>query len=304
MRISEIGEFGLIERIKRILGSEEIGDDCAVVPSDKKFLLLTTDALVEDVHFLGNIPPEAIGWKAVSVNVSDIVSCGGSPRHLLISLIIPDIDSGWVERLYEGIKSACRFYGCKVVGGNISRGERKTIDVFALGETEGPVLRCGARPGDTLFVSGTLGDSRAGLELLKEGRKDYRSYELRLIERHTRPSARIDYTKHIEKYASSCIDISDGLLQDAGHLAQNSGVALEIDPGSIPLSEELKAFCEDRGKDPLDYALKGGEDYQLLFTHPRKDQNPFLDMTPIGEVREGKGVFVEGREAEGGFSHF
>ncbi len=304
MRISEIGEFGLIERLKDILRAEEIGDDCAVVTFDQKHLLLTTDALVEDIHFLEKIAPEALGWKAVSVNVSDIVSCGGSPLYLLVSLIIPDIDSRWVERLYEGIRKACEFYNCTVVGGNISRGEKKTIDVFALGRTAKPVLRSGAKPGETLFVSGTLGDSRAGLELLREERKDYRSFELKLIERHTRPSARVDYIKHLEKYASSCIDISDGLLQDAGHLARMSGIALEIDPKAIPISEELKAFCEDRGRDPLEYALRGGEDYQLLFTHPRKDQNPFLDMTPIGEVREGKGVFVEGREAEGGFSHF
>ena len=304
MRISEIGEFGLIERLKDILRAEEIGDDCAVVTFDQKHLLLTTDALVEDIHFLEKIAPEALGWKAVSVNVSDIVSCGGSPLYLLVSLIIPDIDSRWVERLYEGIRKACEFYNCTVVGGNISRGEKKTIDVFALGRTAKPVLRSGAKPGETLFVSGTLGDSRAGLELLREERKDYRSFELKLIERHTRPSARVDYIKHLEKYASSCIDISDGLLQDAGHLARMSGIALEIDPKAIPISEELKAFCEDRGRDPLEYALRGGEDYQLLFTHPRKDQNPFLDMTPIGEVREGKGVFIEGREAEGGFSHF
>ena len=304
MRISEIGEFGLIERLKDILRAEEIGDDCAVVTFDQKHLLLTTDALVEDIHFLEKIAPEALGWKAVSVNVSDIVSCGGSPLYLLVSLIIPDIDSRWVERLYEGIRKACEFYNCTVVGGNISRGEKKTIDVFALGRTAKPVLRSGAKPGETLFVSGTLGDSRAGLELLREERKDYRSFELKLIERHTRPSARVDYIKHLERYASSCIDISDGLLQDAGHLARMSGIALEIDPKAIPISEELKAFCEDRGRDPLEYALRGGEDYQLLFTHPRKDQNPFLDMTPIGEVREGKGVFVEGREAEGGFSHF
>ena len=304
MRISEVGEFGLIDRLKAVLGSEEIGDDCAIVAFDQKNLLLTTDALVEDIHFLGKIAPEALGWKAVSVNVSDIVSCGGAPLYLLVSLIIPDVDTRWVERLYEGIRKACEFYGCRVVGGNISRGEKKTIDVFALGWALKPVLRSGAKPGETLFVSGTLGDSRAGLELLKEGKKEYRSYELKLIERHTRPSARVDYIKHLEKYASSCIDISDGLLQDAGHIAKRSGVALEIDPKSIPISEELKAFCEDRGRDPLEYALRGGEDYQLLFTHPRKDQNPFLDMTPIGEVREGKGVFVEGREAEGGFSHF
>jgi len=304
MRISDIGEFGLIAKISGILGASEIGDDCAVIPLGERNLLLTTDALVEGVHFLESIPPEALGWKAVSVNVSDVVACGGRPGHLLISLVLPDMEANWVERLYEGIKRACDFYECRVVGGNLSRGGVKIIDVFVLGEAKRPVLREGAKPGEKLFVSGTLGDSRAGLELLKEGRRDYKPHELTLIERHTRPTARKDYVRHIAKYASACIDISDGLIQDAGHLAERSGVRIDIDSKAIPLSEELKRFCEERERDPLAYALGGGEDYQLLFTHDGIHQNPFMDMTPIGEVREGKGVYVDGKESRGGFSHF
>jgi thiamine-monophosphate kinase len=304
VRISELGEFGLIRRLARILGSDKIGDDCAFIEQNGKFFVLTTDALVEGVHFLKNINPETLGWKAISVNVSDSVAGGGKPRWVLVSLIIPDRGVSWVERLYAGIKSACDFYECEVVGGNVARGEKVVIDVFLVGETEKPLRRAGAKPGEGLFVSGTLGDSRAGLELLKEGRGDYKPYELALIERHTRPTARIDYLTHLRKYASACVDISDGLLMDAGHLAERSGVKIEIDSSKLPLSDELRRYCEERGKDPLEYALKGGEDYQLLFCHPASRQNPFMDMTLIGEVLEGEGVWVDGLRTEGGFSHF
>ncbi len=304
MRISDIGEFGLIERLSLIVNGDLIGDDCAVVEIQGSKLLLTTDALVEGVHFLKDSGPESIGWKAVSVNVSDIVAGGGRPMWILISLILPDIKVSFVERIYEGISSACKFYDCRVAGGNVSKGEALIIDVFALGKTSRPVGRGGAEPGDLLFVSGTLGDSRAGLELLKEDRKSYEPYELALIERHTRPTARIDYANHISKYAGASIDISDGLLLDAEHLAKRSGVRLEIDSSRLPISEELKRFCAERGKDPIEYALRGGEDYQLLFCHREKDMNPFLDMTVIGKVSEGTGVFVDGDRMGGGFSHF
>ncbi len=304
MRISELGEFGLIDLIARVLGTSSIGDDCASVEIGDGFLLMTGDSMVEGVHFLSGIPPESLGWKAVSVNVSDVVSSGGTPRWLLSSLILPDLEVSFVERLYEGMKRACEFYGCEIVGGNISKGEKIIIDLFAVGKTNRVVSRRGARAGDSLFVSGTLGDSRAGLELLRERRENYKPHELALIERHVRPTARVDYIRHIVKYAGACIDISDGLLQDAGHLSRMSGVRIDIEPSRVPISKELRRFCEERGREPLEYALSGGEDYQLLFTHSAGGQNPFLDMTLIGEVSEGEGVYVGGKRMGGGYTHF
>jgi len=304
MRISDIGEFGLIERIKSILGSEAIGDDCAHIKFGEIYLLLTTDLLLEDVHFLRRYPPEAVGWKSISVNVSDVVGNAGQPKWILVSLMLPDLELSYVERLYEGIKRACEFYRCEVVGGNISRSEKVGIDIFLVGTSEKPVGRRGAKPGDALFVSGTLGDSRAGLELLKMDLKSYEDFELSLIERHLRPTARIDYVKHVRKYANASIDISDGLVADAYHISERSGVRIDIDTSKLPISKELRKFCEKYGKDPLDYALFGGEDYQLLFTHPVQRWNPFLDMTQIGEISEGRGVFVDGKKIEGGYRHF
>lgn len=306
MRLKELGEFELIDLIKKTLESKVIGDDTAPVEYCSKKLLLTTDVLNEGVHFLRSYIPEAVGWKAISVNVSDVIANGGLPKWALISLNLPeDLEVSYVERFYIGVKRACEFYKCEVVGGNISKSEKIGISVFLVGETERFVGRDGARLGDSVFVSGTLGDSRAGLELLLMEKEEYEPFELALIQRHLRPTARIDYVKHIQKYANASMDISDGLVADANHLAQRSGVKIEILSEKLPLSNELKMYCEKYGKNPIEYALFGGEDYQLLFTHPKERWNPFLDMTEIGRVEEGEGVFVDGKKVEPkGWKHF
>jgi len=306
MKLKDLGEFGLIERIKEILNSSLIGDDTAPVKLGESTLLLTTDTMNEGVHFLRDWSPESIGWKAISVNVSDVVANGGEPLWALISLSTPpELEAKFVERLYLGIKKACEFYNCEVVGGNISKLDKISISVALVGKTQRFVGRSGAKPGDSLFVSGTLGDARAGLELLLMKKEHYEPFELALIERFLRPTARIDYAKHVVKYANASIDISDGLVADAYHLSKRSKVKIEIDSSKLPISQELKAFCEKYGKNPVEYALFGGEDYQLLFTHPKNRLNPFLDMTEIGRVLEGEGVFVDGERVEPkGWRHF
>ncbi len=305
MRISQIGEFGLIEVLKGILSSPLIGDDTAPIEINSKTLLLTTDCMVEDRHFKRFYAPEVVGWKAISVNVSDVVASGGTALYALVSLALPDVEVAYVKGLYRGIKEACNFYKCQVVGGNITKSEKIAIDVFMLGETDRFVSRSGAKPGDKLYVSGTLGDAKAGLELLLLEKKRYEDFELKLIERHIRPTARVDYIKHIHKYANACIDISDGLSSDVWHLSKMSKVKINIRSDNIPISEELRLFCRKHGKDPLEYALTGGEDYQLLFTHPEDRYNPFLDMKCIGFVEEGSGVYLDGKPLEPmGFDHF
>ncbi|SHK16148.1 thiamine-phosphate kinase [Thermocrinis minervae] len=305
MRISELGEFGLIERLKNLLGENIIGDDTACVSLGDVNLLLTCDLLLEDRHFKSFFPPASLGWKAISVNVSDVCANGGTPKWALVSLMVPDFEVSYIEELYEGIKRACEFYGCRVVGGNVSRSDKVGIDVFMVGIAQRFVGRSTAKVGDGVFVSGTLGDSRAGLELLLMQKDYYESFELRLIERHLRPTARIDYVKHITKYANASIDISDGLSSELWHISKRSGVKIVVEKRRIPLSKELLLFCEKYGKDPYDYALNGGEDYQLLFTHPVHRQNPFLDMTQIGVVEEGQGVFIDGEPLKAqGYKHF
>mgnify|MGYP001627105913 CR=1 FL=1 len=305
MKLSEIGEFGLIERLKELLNSSIIGDDTAPLSVGNTTVLLTCDILVQDRHFKLSYPASAIGWKAISVNVSDVVANGGLPKYALVSLVLPDMELKYVEELYEGIKKACEFYGCEVVGGNVSGGERLIVDVFMLGQAERFVGRRSARVGETVFVSGTLGDARAGLELLLMEKRSYEDFELRLIERHLRPTARIDLARHVSKYASASMDISDGLSSDALKMAKASGVAIKLYSEKVPVSLELREFCKRHGKDPLEYALAGGEDYELLFTHVFERLNPFLSMIPVGVVIEGEGLYLDEIPVEPkGFDHF
>ncbi|PMP62077.1 MAG: thiamine-phosphate kinase [Hydrogenobaculum sp.] len=303
-----IGEFELIKKLTAILEDNSIGDDTAYINIDNKVSLnITCDAFLEDVHFLRRYPPESIGFKSISINVSDIVANGGKPLYSLISLMIPDdIDERFIERIYEGVKSASLFYNLKIVGGNISKSSKLGIDVFLIGEVDRFVSRAGANVGDDVVVSGTLGDSYAGFKLLTS-KKQYEEYELRLIERHLRPTARIDYINHIRKYASASMDISDGLSSDLWHIAERSNVVIDIDLNKIPISRELRLYASKENLNPYDLALSGGEDYQLLFCQKKEHFNPFLDNTVIGQVVEkGKAlVLVNGKELERtGFDHF
>jgi thiamine-monophosphate kinase len=305
MKVSQLGEFGLIEYLKGRFSLEEVGDDTACVKVGESLLLLTCDTLLEERHFLGSYPMSAVGWKGVSACVSDLIANGGKPLYLLVTLLLPDVELKKVDELYEGITRACEFYGVKLVGGNIVKSERFGIDLFGVGLAERFVGRGGAKVGDGIFVSGTLGDSFAGLELILMEKKHYEDFELRLIERHLRPTARIDYVAHISKYANASMDISDGLSLDIQHMAKRSGLRFSVQKEKLPLSRELLEYAKRHGKDPYSYALRGGEDYQLLFTHPPSRINPFLDMTQIGTVEEGEGVFLDGAPLEAqGFDHF
>ena len=305
MKVSQLGEFGLIEYLKGRFSLEEVGDDTACVKVGESLLLLTCDTLLEGRHFLGSYPMSAVGWKGVSACVSDLIANGGKPLYLLITLLLPDVELKKVDELYEGITSACEFYGVKLMGGNVVKSERLGIDLFGVGLAEKFVGRSGAKVGDGIFVSGTLGDALAGLELILMEKRHYEDFELRLIERHLRPTARIDYIAHISKYANTSMDISDGLSSDIQHMAKRSGLRFSVQKEKLPLSGELLEYAKRHGKDPYSYALQGGEDYQLLFTHPPSKLNPFLDMTQIGTVEEGEGVFLDGVPLEArGFDHF
>ena len=305
MKVSQLGEFGLIEHLKSRFSLEEVGDDTACVKVGESLLLLTCDTLLEGRHFLGSYPMSAVGWKGVSACVSDLIANGGKPIYLLITLLLPDMELKKVDELYEGITRACEFYGVKLVGGNVVKSERLGIDLFGVGLAERFVGRSGAKVGDGIFVSGTLGDALAGLELILMEKKHYEDFELRLIERHLRPTARIDYVAHISKYANASMDISDGLSSDIQHMAKRSGLRFSVQKEKLPLSRELLEYAKRHGKDPYSYALQGGEDYQLLFTHPPSRLNPFLDITQIGTVEEREGVFLDGAPLEArGFDHF
>jgi len=253
-----------------------------------------------------------VGWRAATASVSDICACGGLPGYALVSLMVPPgqrADS--LEALYEGLAEAEAEYGFRVIGGNVSGGNLLAVDIFMLGEAPRFVSRGGARPGDRIAVSGTLGDSAAGLALLDSGTSAVPGAD-ELVRRHRRPRAEVALVPLIQRAASSAIDISDGLSADLHHLAQASGTRMDIRGSLIPLSQPLTAFARARGDAPLTWALHGGEDYRLLFTFPPERDGEIGEIgeiaasavTVIGEVREDSGVFLDGAPLpRGGWDH-
>ena len=269
MDLSELGEFGLIERFRNLLGEPPegevwIGDDAAVLRAPGGTIFFTADLLVQDVHFdLAWTSPQDLGWKAIAVNCSDVAAMGGTPRRALVSLCVPpSVDSAILEGLYAGMRECCDRFGLAVAGGDISRAPLLVLSVALLGNPAGRrvIERRGARPGDAVCVTGRLGASAAGLALLRAGlapRAD-------LAMAHLRPTPRVREAEVLRGYLpSAMIDVSDGFAADLSHLCAASGVGAQVDAAALPLAD-LAGLPLDL--DPLDLALHGGEDYELCFT--------------------------------------
>lgn len=299
-----MGEFDLIKKIGKILNSKIIGDDTAPIKIGNRTLVFTNDILLEDQHFLDYFPIDNLGWKAISVNVSDIVASGGIPKYVLISLLLPKYKTSLVEKIYQSINKACQSYGCTVIGGNISKSEKLGIDVFLIGTAKKFIGRRKAKPGDFVYLTGPIGDSKAGLELLMMKKNSYEVYEKKLIEKHLRPVIEVGFSKLVARYATASVDISDGLSSDVWHISDMSNVRIDIDSEKIPFSEDLKTFSKKYGKNLLDYGLTGGEDYQILFTSSEKisgKKNIYL----IGRVGPGKNVYINKKIMKNkSFDHF
>ena len=293
-----MAEFEIIKKLTSILSiSDEdvligFGDDCACVNVNGKKLLFTADIQVENRHFVRNkINPIDLGWKLVSVNVSDIVACGGIPRWGLISIAIPkNTEISFLEEVYNGVNEAKNFYKFEIIGGNTSSADEIIFDLFLTGETEKFISRSNAEEGDLVFISGYTGLSRAGLEILLQDIKNLEDFEKGLLKHHTKPVARIDLQERVQKYANSCIDISDGLVADLGHISQMSNKKIVLE--NIPISPLLEKFAKKYSKDPLEYTLYGGEDYQLAFTVSKESAKYFKDCLKIGNIEEGKGIYL------------
>jgi thiamine-monophosphate kinase len=279
--ISEIGEFGLIERIKKLVpkASEDnilmgIGDDTAIIKiTAEKWLLATCDIQIEDTHFrIRRGSPYQIGRRAMTVNLSDIASMGGKPTYALISAgLPPDLKTENFDDLFKGMSDALAEHSAFIIGGNLAHiSDKLIIDVFLLGEISPDqiLLRSGARPDDRIFVTGTLGASAAGFYVLENYQKDYPEKFTHLVRSHLEPVARIEAGMAIAKsgYATSMIDISDGLAGDLKHICESSNVGAEIFSGNIPFPERIDELADYISKSKLDLALHGGEDYELLFT--------------------------------------
>ena len=271
------GEFDLIGRISAQVrssvpdGVTGIGDDCAVIPQrDGLDTLVTTDLLVEDRHFLlDDIGPFDLGWKSAAVNISDIAAMGGRPESAFLSIALPGrIGPEWVERFIAGFMELAGRYGVALLGGDTSASPDKLfINITVLGSCRhGAALqRSGARPGDLVCVTGTLGDSAAGLKLIIEHSSNAVAY---LRERHYRPEPRVGEGIALAATPGvhSMMDISDGIASDLPHILEASGAGAEIDLRRLPLSQELSDICAAHGWDAAELAVGGGEDYELLLT--------------------------------------
>ncbi|MBI5116367.1 thiamine-phosphate kinase [Candidatus Poribacteria bacterium] len=279
-QVADVGEFGLIKLLTEGLSYDAqtivgVGDDCAVYEVSKgHYLLATCDMLIDGVHFSRKTAsPFLIGCKALACSLSDIAAMGGRPLFALISLGLPETTAEeFAQDLYVGIRSMCRDYHVSLVGGDTVRSpERVVIDVSMIGDCpKGKyVLRSGAKPGDAIVVTGYLGSSAAGLEIVS-GKQSESDAERRseLIEAHLAPEPRCAHGVFlVENFEiHSMMDVSDGLAGDLGHICEQSKLGARIHADKIPISETLKAFCDSAALNPLKYALAGGEDYELLFT--------------------------------------
>jgi thiamine-monophosphate kinase len=334
MKLSTIGEFGLIHAVRKLSYQQSpdiiigIGDDAAVLKvGPAKLLLATTDMLIEGVHFDRSCSDfTSLGWKSAAVNLSDIAAMGGVPRFCLTSLALPaHIPVEAVKAFYRGFNALLRAHKTILVGGDTcSSKSGLVIGVTILGEADKRTVisRSGAKRGDRIFVTGTLGDAGAGLELLKSGVRSQKSgvrrrdFNSALINRHLRPVPRVEWGRKIalSGCASAMIDISDGLSSDLYHLCEESGTGAVLFSGNIPFSRALLKTADRLRNTPLRYALTAGEDYELLFTVPparvKKLEALPLPVTEIGMITSGhKLVLVDaaGRKTAlqpGGYDHF
>lgn len=326
MWINEVGEFGIISKVANLITRKgevsdsniliSVGDDCSVVKVGEKVLLLSTDMSIEDVHFFEKkFPSPAIGWKAIVSAWSDIASMGGIPRWALVSWGLPyNISLGKALSIYEGMVDATKLVGGVILGGDTVCSEKVIIDVAVVGECSGGkyVTRRDAKVGDIVAITGTLGHSLAGLLALEKDLPE--PYFWRA---HWYPLPRVKEGIWLceNGFANAMIDISDGLLGDAKHIAEASNVGINIETEKLPISARLRKFCETYNYDPVSIFLKSGEEYELLLTISpemwdeawRKfNENFKCGLTEIGKVTDGwVGVKVDGEEPSfEGYEHF
>jgi thiamine-monophosphate kinase len=281
MKLRELGEFGLIRRIQRttprgpgvLLG---IGDDAAWIQSKARSCLVTADLLLEGIHFqLQWTTLYALGYKSLAVNLSDIAAMGGVPAYLILSLgIPPKFSAVQVDEFYRGIRSLASKTGVSLIGGDTNIANSLLISVCVIGyPVSRPITRSGANVGDDIYVTGTLGDSALALDLLRQKSAAKRTRAVAyLLSRHHLPTPRLKAGALLSKakLAKAMIDVSDGLLQDLGHLCDASGVGALVTEENLPLSAAYRSIAANNG---TRYALNGGEDYELLFCVRRGDRS-------------------------------
>ncbi|MDY6935113.1 MAG: thiamine-phosphate kinase [Spirochaetota bacterium] len=324
-------EWQLLDKIKETIEAKNsinsdhivksIGDDCAAFRlGNNRIGLITTDISIESIHFnLDLSSPEEIGFKAIMGGISDITAMGGESKLAFISIGIPVILSQeYVLRIYDGMIDAANRASVLLVGGDTSRSRELIINITIYGEVDENriINRNSARDGDIIYITGHIGDSRAGMEILESKSIENREAYKILIERHTRPIARFDIIDEIIQIfnPTSMIDISDGLLSDLRHICNESLGGFIIEEEAIPLSKELLKFFTHRDDSVYEYALSSGEEYELLFTSPKELTNTMkininnIPINPIGRITD-KGFYIMRKNALKevqitGYNHF
>jgi thiamine-monophosphate kinase len=343
--ISQVGEFGLIDRLHDALGddvpddlAQGIGDDAAVYRiGDGRVHVVTTDALVEGVHFDRTFAPlGTLGFKALAVNVSDVVAMNAEPRYATVAIGLPNnMSVEATETLYDGLALACRQYGLSIIGGDVAAAERLFLSITVVGEAaeDAIIYRRGARPGDLLCVTGDLGSGAAGLKILLAEKEAFTervsptdadaaskqpdlgawSY---VVQRQLAPSARLDRIRQWREAGvqpNALIDISDGLASEVHHLCRAGGVGARLEAALFPIHAQTFKAAERFGDDPAQYALYGGEDYELLFAISKAAAKrlPGDSFAVVGAVTDAAGEVIlalpDGQTqplTAAGFQHF
>jgi thiamine-monophosphate kinase len=323
MKVSELGEFGLIDLLAKMAGGGDerlligIGDDAAAWQGDDSIQLASVDSFVEGVHFTPETTPwQEVGWKALAVNLSDIAAMGGIPRYALVALSLPD-DSEVedVAALYSGMLKLAKQYGVTIVGGDISRAPLVAIAITILGSspTQKILTRSSAQAGDIVAVTGKLGAAAAGMEVLKNKRNLDPEADTRLKNAFLHPTPRIaEGLLLVDQGVKTAIDISDGLVADLNQICKASQVGARLEVERVPVEPAVKTAFSERA---LELALSGGEDYELLFTASAEivdkvKKAASCPVTAIGEITAGRGVTLVDKEgnpfklAKAGWEHF
>ncbi|NOR52330.1 MAG: thiamine-phosphate kinase [Gammaproteobacteria bacterium] len=289
-----------------------IGDDAAIIePPAGELLAISVDTLIAGRHFPEQTSPSDIGYKSLAVNLSDMAAMGAIPRWITLSLALPEVDERFLSGFSEQLLGLAERYGVQLIGGDTVRGPLTiTVQIIGTVPANSALKRSGARVGDAIFVSGTLGDAAGGLSIVMEGVTTNDAHYL--LQRLNRPTPRVELGRALRGVASSAIDISDGLLADLGHILEQSGVGAEIDSSQIPCSDALISFVPDRQK-RLKLMAAGGDDYELCFPVPasrvdevkRISEELKLPLTQIGKICEGFELLLDGEKiSQQGFDHF
>ncbi|EDW8111102.1 thiamine-phosphate kinase [Salmonella enterica subsp. enterica serovar 4,[5],12:i:-] len=283
------GEFSLIARYfdrvrsTRLDVETGIGDDCALLNiPEKQTLAISTDTLVAGNHFLPDIDPADLAYKALAVNLSDLAAMGADPAWLTLAITLPEVDEPWLEAFSDSLFELLNYYDMQLIGGDTTRGPLSmTLGIYGYIPAGRALKRAGAKPGDWIYITGTPGDSAAGLAVLQNRLLVSEETDAHyFIKRHLRPTPRILHGQALRDIASAAIDISDGLISDLGHIVKASGCGAKVDVDALPKSAAMMRHV-DAGQ-ALRWTLSGGEDYELCFTVPELNRGA-LDVA-IGQL--------------------